>query len=379
MANYTPTTAFGPKDALANGDPSKVILGTQVDVEFDNIATAIATKLDTSSGAALSGNNTWTGTNDFTGGLSADGSGAVDVKLRVEIASVDSLWLGSNNSGSTNAVGAQTGSDYLFTNQGRPIVIGTSGVPRVAVTGSGNLTVNAPDSGVSIVATGLPGSPGIQIQSATANTSAPILESVVTSSGNNQVNVICATNANDSDLNILLTQIGATTKSATISPGVNIPIQLGGFSSHGSAGIKGFGPTAAAYVDMTPDKGTFTGTPTGVSSGGPFLCTWYRIGPLVTLVITNPNTICTSNASTFTMTGLPSAIQPASILAQQVPIASSWLNGGASASNAGAQIVANNGTVTFFVAGNQSGWISSSTKGPSGSGNASFVLQYLLL
>lgn len=46
MSDYTKTTDFSAKDALATGDPEKVALGTDVDVEFDAIATAIATKED---------------------------------------------------------------------------------------------------------------------------------------------------------------------------------------------------------------------------------------------------------------------------------------------------------------------------------------------
>lgn len=46
MANYTKTTDFAAKDALSSGDPEKVATGTDVDVEFNAIATAIATKED---------------------------------------------------------------------------------------------------------------------------------------------------------------------------------------------------------------------------------------------------------------------------------------------------------------------------------------------
>ena len=46
MSNYTPITDFGAKDALSTGNPSKLILGTEVDAEFDAIATAVATKID---------------------------------------------------------------------------------------------------------------------------------------------------------------------------------------------------------------------------------------------------------------------------------------------------------------------------------------------
>ena len=46
MSNYTRSTNFTAKDALATGNPSKVILGSEHDTEYDAIAVAIATKLD---------------------------------------------------------------------------------------------------------------------------------------------------------------------------------------------------------------------------------------------------------------------------------------------------------------------------------------------
>jgi hypothetical protein len=46
MSDYTKTTNFTAKDALTTGDPLKVIKGSYFDTEFDNIATAVATKYD---------------------------------------------------------------------------------------------------------------------------------------------------------------------------------------------------------------------------------------------------------------------------------------------------------------------------------------------
>jgi hypothetical protein len=48
MANYTQTTFFTPKDTLPITDPNKTVFGAAYDTEFGNIATAIATKYDTS-------------------------------------------------------------------------------------------------------------------------------------------------------------------------------------------------------------------------------------------------------------------------------------------------------------------------------------------
>jgi hypothetical protein len=49
MSNYTKTTNFTAKDSLPSGNAGKIVKGSDFDTEFDNIATAIATKQDTSS------------------------------------------------------------------------------------------------------------------------------------------------------------------------------------------------------------------------------------------------------------------------------------------------------------------------------------------
>ena len=46
MSDFSKTTNFTAKDSLASGDPNKVIKGSEHDTEYDNIATASATKAD---------------------------------------------------------------------------------------------------------------------------------------------------------------------------------------------------------------------------------------------------------------------------------------------------------------------------------------------
>lgn len=46
MSDYTQSIDFSAKDALASGNPSKVIMGADIDTELGLISTAIATKLD---------------------------------------------------------------------------------------------------------------------------------------------------------------------------------------------------------------------------------------------------------------------------------------------------------------------------------------------
>ena len=46
MADYTKSTNFATKDNLTSGNAAKIVKGTEIDTEFNNIATAIATKQD---------------------------------------------------------------------------------------------------------------------------------------------------------------------------------------------------------------------------------------------------------------------------------------------------------------------------------------------
>jgi len=49
MSDYTKSTNFATKDNLSSGNPLKIVKGTEIDTEFNNIQTAIATKADLSS------------------------------------------------------------------------------------------------------------------------------------------------------------------------------------------------------------------------------------------------------------------------------------------------------------------------------------------
>jgi hypothetical protein len=49
MSDYTKSTNFATKDNLSSGNALKIVKGTEIDTEFNNIATAIATKADLSS------------------------------------------------------------------------------------------------------------------------------------------------------------------------------------------------------------------------------------------------------------------------------------------------------------------------------------------
>ena len=46
MTEYVKSTNFASKDSLSIGNPLKIVKGTEIDTEFNNIATAVATKAD---------------------------------------------------------------------------------------------------------------------------------------------------------------------------------------------------------------------------------------------------------------------------------------------------------------------------------------------
>ena len=91
MSNYTVTTNFGAKDSLPTGNAAKLIKGSEFTTEFDNIATAVATKADAAS-------PTITGTITFGSVTISTGTGAPG---GVVTANVGSLFLrtdGGSNS-----------------------------------------------------------------------------------------------------------------------------------------------------------------------------------------------------------------------------------------------------------------------------------------
>jgi hypothetical protein len=64
VSNYIQSTNFATKDALTSGDPLKIVKGTEINIEFVNIAVAVATKAELAS-------PTFTGTPTLPSGTTA--------------------------------------------------------------------------------------------------------------------------------------------------------------------------------------------------------------------------------------------------------------------------------------------------------------------
>lgn len=126
-------------------------------------------------------------------------------------------------------------------------------------------------------------------------------------------------------------------------------------------------------VSISGTTGTFTATATGLTTSPSGTGTYTKTGNIVVLHL--PLLSGTSNATSFTYTGLPAAIQSAT-LTQMLPLPQGLVtNGGVGNAAAEATITAGSGTITFAVSGNAAGWSASSTKGFT-AGTGGFTIVY---
>ena len=75
MSNYTKTTNFAAKDSLPSGNAAKIVKGTEIDTEFNNIATAVGTKADTSALTSKLDTSAYTAADVLSKLLTVDGTG----------------------------------------------------------------------------------------------------------------------------------------------------------------------------------------------------------------------------------------------------------------------------------------------------------------
>lgn len=152
--------------------------------------------------------------------------------------------------------------------------------------------------------------------------------------------------------------------------GANLGLVVSG--SGATTQVQGYGPIAGALVDVTADTGTFTATYTGFTAGVTCTATWSRIGKLVSLFFCTATG--TSNSTSFTMTGLPSAIQPASLTQTVALPIGPVQNASLIDTTPSVTVTASSGTVTFLHTGSSIGWTNSGTKGFSSGATISYIL-----
>jgi hypothetical protein len=172
MTNYVKSTNFATKDNLASGDPLKIVKGTEINTEFDNIAVAVATKAELASPTftgtvtiptvAISA-GTITGITDLAvadGGTGA--STATDARTNLSAAKSGANSDITSITGLTTALPPSQGGTGATTLTANNVVLGngTSAVQFVAPGTSGNVLVSngstwaSGTAGVTSVATG---------------------------------------------------------------------------------------------------------------------------------------------------------------------------------------------------------------------------------
>ena len=121
MTDYTKATNFATKDSLPSGNPAKIVKGTEIDTEFNSIATAIATKANkasptftgtlTAADMAVSGDLTVTGDATISGNLTFGDAATDTINLAADIAS--NILPSADNTYDIGAIGAEWKDLYI--------------------------------------------------------------------------------------------------------------------------------------------------------------------------------------------------------------------------------------------------------------------------
>ena len=168
MSNYTKTTNFATKDNLSPGNPLKIVKGTEIDTEYNNIATAVATKTDNSAAAITGG--TITGITDLAvadGGTGAStAAGALNNLLPSQTSNANKYLQTDGTNASWDAVSLSTAdiTGTLAVANGGTGVTTSTGTTNVVLSNSPTLVTPAlgtPSAAVLTNATGLPLTTGV--------------------------------------------------------------------------------------------------------------------------------------------------------------------------------------------------------------------------
>lgn len=253
----------------------------------------------------------------------------------------------------------------------------------------GALTVSAPAAGNAVNVTGFAGTgSGISITGGN-NASAQGLSVTGTFAGAGPTNLVQFNDTGNSNgVNFKMVGNGGTTPSKTVrvlngiwqlindgysntlvsfDDSGNMTLAGGGVWGAATGGNQGAGTLNAVqlYVNATPlyQTGTFNGTFTDGTNNIGGTVIYQILGKTAVVIFPASAHLTTSAGTTFTMTGLPAALQPAAT-SQMVPIANLVMeNNGTTINSASVQVVTASGTLTFWDVTGAGGWTAPGARG----------------
>ena len=264
MSNYTKTVNFATKDNLSPGNPLKIVKGTEIDTEYNNIATAVATKTDNSAAAITGG--TITGITDLAvadGGTGAStAAGALNNLLPSQTSNANKYLQTDGTNATWDAVSLST-SDITGT---LPVANGGTGV--TSSTGTGNVVLsNSPT-----LVTPTLGTPSALVGTNITGTASGLTAGNVTTNANLTGGVTSVGNAATVVTNANLTGAVTSVGNATSLGSFTSAQLLGALTDETGTGSAVF---ATSPTLVTPALGTpsalvgtnITGTASGLTAG----------------------------------------------------------------------------------------------------------------